>query len=242
MTPIESTVLEFPAQASEVKADALTWPERARALRITDGESYTRASELLLAIKALRKRAGEVHDPNIKRWLDGHRAALRDKADVEAPLTEAERVVKDAMVAYDREQDRLQREAQRKADEEARQREEQDRLERAAAMEREGNAFGDTALVAEAEALISEPAPIVQAAPVAKATPKVAGITYRTTYSAQVTDVVALIRFVAANPSHAALLTPNLTALNAQARSLRTALQIPGVRVIETKDVAAGSR
>jgi hypothetical protein len=233
-------VLEFPAQAEAIKGQALTWPETARALRIVDAETYRQAGELLLGIKALRKRVADVHDPNIKRWLDGHRASLKDKADAEAPLTEAERIVKDGMLAWDREQERQRREAQRLADEEVRRREEDERVARAAAMEREGHDFGDETLVQEAHALINEPAPVVTAAPIAKATPTVKGISYRTTYSAQVTDLVALIRFVAANPSHAALLSPNMTALNAQARSLKQALRLPGVHVIETRDVAAG--
>lgn len=235
---MESNVIEFPGQAE--KAEARTWPERARAAVIRSVESYTAAAELLQGMKALRKRIAETFDPHIKRAFESHRALTREKADAEAPLAEAERIVKDAMVAWDTEQERIRIEAQRKADEEARQREEQERLDRAAAMEREGNEFGDDAMVKEANALINEPAPVVVAAPVAKATPKVSGITYRTTYSARVTDVMALVRFVAANPSHVALLTPNLTALNAQARSLKTALRIPGVQVIETKDVAAG--
>lgn len=234
------TVLDIPGQAE--KAEARTWPERARAAVIRSAESYTSASELLLGIKSLRKRIAETFDPHIKRAFDAHRALTREKADAEAPLTEAERIVKDAMVAWDQEQERIRIEAQRRADEEARQRDEDERLSRAAAMEREGNEWGDQTLVQEAEALIEAPPAPVVAAPVAKATPVVKGITYRTTYSARVIDVMALVKFVAANPSHVALLTPNLTALNAQARSLKMGMRIPGVNVVETKDVAAGGR
>lgn len=233
-------VLEFSGR--EVRDEALTWPDRARAAVITDTASYTAAADLLLGVKALRKRIAETFDPHVKRAFEAHRALTREKADAEAPLTEAERIVKDALVAYDREQERQRQEAQRKADEEARRREEDERLALAAAMEKEGNEYGDAALVREAEALIAAPPPPVVAAPVAKATPKVAGVSYRTTYSAQVTDIVALIRFVAANPTHVALLTPNITALNGQARSLKQSMRIPGVRVVESRDVAAGGR
>lgn len=240
MTPTESTVIDLPTR--EIQNEALAWPEQARAAMVTDAESYQRAASLLLGIKALRKKIAETFDPNIKRWVEGHRAALREKADAEAPLTEAEWIIKGTLVAFDHEQDRRRREAQRIADEEARRREEDERVERAAQLEAEAHEYGDAACLAEAEALINTPPPVMAAAPVAKATPKVAGISYRTTYSAQVTDLMALVRFVAANPSHAALLSPNMVALNGQARSLKMAMRIPGVTVNETRDIAAGGR
>lgn len=235
---MSSTVAESPDRS--VAIEAMTWPDRARAAIVTDASTYEIAAQMLLGIKDLRKKIADTFDPHCKRAFEAHRALTKEKADAEAPLTQAERIIKDSLRAYDAEQERLRREAQRLADEEARRREEDERVARAAALEREGREFGDDMLVEEAHALINEPAPVVTAAPIAKATPAVKGISYRTTYSAQVTDLVALIRFVAANPSHAALLTPNMTALNAQARSLKQALRLPGVHVIETRDVAAG--
>jgi hypothetical protein len=77
---------------------------------------------------------------------------------------------------------------------------------------------------------------------VAPAVPKVGGISYRDTYSAKVTDLIALVKFVAANPTHVGLLKANEVALNAQARSLKAQMRIPGVEVVKTRDVAAGRR
>ena len=106
-------------------------------------------------------------------------------------------------------------------------------------MEREAAATGDTQLRADAEALIAEP---VYVAPVQveKATPVVSGISYRTTYSARVTDKAKLVAFVAANPSFLNLVQADSVALNALARSLKTGMQIPGVVVDEKRVVAAG--
>jgi len=64
----------------------------------------------------------------------------------------------------------------------------------------------------------------------------------RETWSARVTDLAAFVRAVAAHPPWLALLKPDLTALNAQARSLRGRLAIPGVEAVCTRDVAASSR
>ena len=68
------------------------------------------------------------------------------------------------------------------------------------------------------------------------------GIAYRETWSAQITDLHALVKFVAAHPSHLGLLTANTAALNAQARSLKGQMRIPGVQAVATRDVAAGRR
>lgn len=236
MTPTES-VIDAPGAAE--RAEALTWPERARAAVVMDDTSYRVVADMLLGIKALRKKIAETFDPHIARAFQAHRALTRDKAETEAPLAEAERVIKDTLAAYDTEQERLRVEAQRLADEAARQRDEDERLARAAAMEIEGREYGDDALVDEAHALIETPPVPVTAAPVAKAVPKVQGISYRVTYSARVTDVRALVKFIAANPQYVNLIVPNMTAINAQARSLKSALQIPGVQVLEHKDVAA---
>src|SRR5690348_17585474 len=53
---------------------------------------------------------------HVKRAYEAHRALVREKADAEAPLTQAERVIKDALRAYDDEQARLAEEAQRQAE------------------------------------------------------------------------------------------------------------------------------
>jgi hypothetical protein len=225
-----------------VTEEALTWPERARTTVVIDASSYQSAGELLKGIKQLRQKIAETFDPHIKRAYDSHRALCEEKRQAETPLTEAERVIKNALVAYDNEQERIRREEQRRLEEAARLEQEREAIERAAALEREGNAFGDASMVAEAQQVIEEQlqAPPPPVAAVARTTPKVSGIVHRSTWSARVTDAMALIRFVAANPSHAGLLQVNQAALNAQARSLKGAMRLPGVQPIETRDVAAG--
>jgi hypothetical protein len=211
-------------------------------LVVTTTEQYITASDTLKAIKALRAKIGETFDPHIARAFQAHRALTKEKSDAETPLTEAERIIKGALVTYDQEQARLQRLEEARLREEARLAEETRVLNLAAAMEAEGQQCEDVALVAEAHALISEPIQAPPIAPVVKATPKITGITYRTTYSAQVINLHELVKFVAANPSHLGLLSANMPALNGQARSLKLGLRLPGVKVHEARDVAAGSR
>jgi hypothetical protein len=225
-----------------VTEQALTWPDRARGAAVVDAESYGRASELLKGIKALRQEIAETFDPHIKRAHEAHRALLKEKQDAEAPLTEAERIIKNALGAYHTEQERLRVLEQQRLEREAKQRADEEALARAAAMEIEGREFGDAALVEEArqvldDQLVAPPPPV---ASVARTTPAVAGIVHRTTWSARVVDLMALVKFVAANPSYIGLLQANQTALNAQARSLKAAMRLPGVQAVPTQDVAAG--
>ena len=227
-------------QLQQVKAEALDWPGKARALVIVDVPSYNGAADLIKGIKALAKQIDDVCDPNIARWHSGHKAAVAEKAELKAPLTEAEGIIKRGLVAYDAEQEKIRQEEQRRQQEEARKQEEARRLEEAAAMEREAAATGDAQLQADAEALIA--APVYVAPPlVEKTTPKVSGISYRTAYSARVTDKAKLVAFVAAHPQFLGLVDANMVALNGQARSLKLAMQIPGVVVDEKRDVAAGT-
>lgn len=217
-----------------VTQKALTFPDQAKALRIADDASYQAACEFLKAVKALRTEIAETFGPHITRAHEAHKALLKEKADAEAPLADAERIAKAALVAYDQAQERLRREEQARQQAELQRQEEERRLLEAVALEAAGES--DTA-----NALIDEPIHVPTVA-VAPATPKVSGISYRETWSANVTSLHALVKFVAANPSHVGLLSANMPALNAQARSLKAQLQLPGVEAICTRDVAAGRR
>lgn len=219
---------------SAAVAKALTYPNQARALAITDALSYAKACEFLQGLKALRAEIAETFEPHIKRAHEAHKALLKEKGDAEAPLAEAERIVKAALVTFSDEQERIRREEQARLQAELKRQEEERRLNDAVALE----AAGETA---EASAVLDEPihVPTVAVAPM---TPKVSGIQYRETWGAKVTDLAALVKFVAANPQFAGFLTPNMTALNAQARSLKAQCQIPGVEAVCTRDVAAGRR
>lgn len=232
----DTTIL---AAEQAVTEQALAWPDRARAIRIVDAESYRFAGEMLLGIKALRKEVDATFDPNIRRWLDGHRAAIADKRKAETPLADAETILKRGLGAYDTEQERLQREAERIAQELARKAAEDAALAEAAALEIEAAATGDVALQQAADDIIATPV-VVPTVSVAKATPKVAGISYTETWKAEVTDFGALVQFIAAHPVYLPLLAVNATAMNQQARSLRSSLQLPGVKVYAEKGVRAG--
>jgi hypothetical protein len=235
MTPTELVI----ERGAEVTAEAQTWPAQAKALQVVDAATYVDASEMLKGIKALRGKIAETFDPHIARAFDAHRALVREKREAEAPLLDAELIIKRGLTAFDQEQERLRLIEERRRQEEARRIEEARQLEEAAALEREATATGDGGLLAEAEEMFERPV-YVPPVTVARTTPKVAGIVHRETWSAKVVSLPALIKFVAAHPEHQNLLTPNLPALNSLARSMKTNLKVDGVHAICEKGVAAG--
>jgi hypothetical protein len=219
-------------EAGEVVTQALTWPDRARALVIRDNASCVAAADLVKGIKALRAQIAETFDPHCKRAHDAHKALVAEKAAAEAPLTEAEGIIKRALAAYEQEQQRAARAEADRLAALARQAEIDRKLAEAVAAEAQGDDVAACAILDE---------PIVSAPVfVPAAVPKVTGVSYRTTYAARVTDKAALVKFCAAHPAYLNCVAPDMTALNALARSMKTNMQIPGVTVDETRSVAVG--
>lgn len=225
-----------PAAVTDVVLNAaVTWPDRARSMKIEDAESYELACGELLAVAALRKEAETVFGPIVKAANEAHRVALAQKAKVDGPLNEAEQILKSVIGGWQREQRRI-------ADEEARRLREE--AERAALEAREAEimqAEAEDATPAEIAALTLMPV-VVPHVTVRPSTPKVVGVSMRETWSAEVTDLAALVRFIAANPNHVGLLSPNMTAINQMARAMKDKLNIPGVKAYSSTGVAASTR
>lgn len=220
--------------AKEIEQKALSIPEQARSLKIVDDTTYQRGGEILVAVKGLRKQIDACFDPIIKKAYEAHKEAKAQKTKVEAPLVEGEGILKSAMATYNTEQERRAEEARQRAEADARKRAEDEQVAAAAQAETEGDK-------ATAEAILNAPvevAPIVAPPP----SPKVAGVSYRENWSAQVTDTMALIKAVAAGEQPVTLLQVNLPALNQMARALKGAMRLPGVKAVCEKVVSAGSR
>ena len=236
-----TSAVELIVDELQVTERALAFPDQARALRIVDAASYERACEFLKAIKALRTEIADTFDPHIRRAYEAHRALCKEKNGAEAPLATAERITKDALNVWDQEQERRRQAEAKRLQEQLRQDEEERRLLEAIELEEAAKATGDTSLAMEAEVLLETPITVPTVA-VAPATPKVSGIAYRETWSAKVVNLHDLVKFVAANPQFIGLLQPNATSLNAQARSLKASMRLPGVEAVCVRDVAAGRR
>lgn len=238
--------LTVPASKDSLAVEAQSWSARARALTITDRDSCVNASHLLRSIKGLRGQIQQWFEPHIeaametKRKADQARKALVDELNrTEAPLVEAEGVIKATLLAFEQDQERLRQAEERRLQAAAQAEAERVTLEAAAALEREATATGDAAMLAEAQDILAQPieAPVVS---VGKLMPKVQGITYRDQWKAHPEiDVCKLAKAVADGLVPATFLTPNLTAINQYARATQGAAAVPGIKFWNDRQIAA---
>ena len=198
---------------------------------IATAEEYQASGDLLRDIKA-RQKAVTSTRTDITKPMD---AAKKHVMDLFKPVSErliaAEQTIKAAMLIFS-------------SGEEARQRAEQAERDRIAEVERKRfEARAEKAREdgnAEKAAVLEETATQVAAPPV-EAPTKAAGVHTVTTWSAEVRDMQALIRWAAENAG-SRYLEPNMKMLNGEARILKREMAIPGVRAVSETAVAARSR
>jgi colicin import membrane protein len=217
------------------------------------------ASDDLRHIKALQKEVEEKRT-SITGPLNQAVKAVNDL--FRAPkefLDTAEATLKRAMVTYTSEQERLAAEARRQAEAEARaererlakiEREQAEAARKAQQEAQAAAAAGNQEAAAAAQAAADEAqqqaevaamtATVMTVAPVVEAPAKVSGISSRMTYSAEVTDLMELVKAVAAGTAPIQCLQADAKFLGAQARAFKKAGTLyPGVVAIEERSIAA---
>lgn len=231
MTPAD-LALVVDNDPDAIRSEALSWPDRAKALAVTDPSSYEEGGALLKAIKALRNRIAETFDGHIKRAHEAHKALVAEKAAAEKPLTEAETMIKRALVAYTEAEEKRRREEERRLAEEARKVEEARRLEEAAALEAEALASGDDEMLATAQEIVAAPvvSPVI-VLPTER--PKVAGISYREVWKFRVTNAALVPR---------EYLSVDEQKIGGVVRAMKGAAKIPGVEVYAERIASASGR
>ena len=219
----------------EAEAKALTIVEQAVNQVIVDTESYKNAGYLWNQIKDMKKVVDEVFDPTVKAAQKSFQSAHKSydearalKAKVFDPLDKAGKDIKSIMSAYDEEQERIRRKAEIKLREEAMKQEEEARLQAAIEAEKAGQKEA-------AERIMEEP--IIEPVVIApKTTPKLnGGPVYQTRWNMEVTDFEALVSAVANKTISINALLPNEVFLRAQARSLKSTMNFPGVRAFSRR-------
>src|ERR1017187_5584389 len=221
-------------QEENLKQESLTIVERAQSIVIRDQPSYNQASALLLEqIIPFRRRWDEYWSPLRKAAWDAHKAVMAKFSEGDAPAEQAEQIVKSAIRIWDSEQQRIQEQLQRKAQEEAERLAREERMNAAIAAEAAG------ATNEQVDEIFDAPVQVV-AAPVQPTYQRAAGISApRANWSAEVTDMKALVKAVAAGKVSYEYLLPNQTALNARAKADKSTMNIPGV-VARNVPVIAG--
>ena len=201
-------------EVKEVTTLALSVPDQAKQINIKTMDDYVRAGEIMLTIKAIRKKITDTFKP-IKQKMDAAKQEVLDQERAaDAPLKEAESWLSPQIITWNREQERIRQEEEARLRVIARKEEEERQLQEAILAEQSGQKE-------EAEAIISAP---VQAAPVVvpKAVPKVAGMSIRDNWKFRITNEKLIPR---------EYLKVDEVKIGQVVRAMKSAANIPGVEV-----------
>jgi hypothetical protein len=220
---------------------------QASLLVVDSQESQSIALNLVKRYRLGQRLLTEHFEPSRKALDIAKKEVLAARDAFIAPLAAAERIVSGKSGAY-AEGERVRAEAAamvaaeeaRKREEEAKKRAEEQALQDAIAAEAAGDTEQAADLFAEAQEIESEPVVVPVFTPVMQ-TATVAGVSERKTWSAELTDIAALVAHVASHPECINYLLPNMPALNALARSQHEAMRIPGVRSVGTVSLSVRS-
>ena len=247
--PAGLRLVESDVEVLEGERDPIV--EAADQLVVADQPSLDLAGTLLVdRIKPTLKMIDESCGPVVSAAHAARKAATKQRNDLKAPLLEAEKILKAKVGDYLDEQERLRRiEAQRIEDE-------QRKLREAAEKKARDEAEAEKLRVAEEleEAGHSEAADAVLDSPVkvdvpdielppppiqAPAPQKVQGMSSSVQWGAEVEDLLALVKAVAAGDAPLNLINVDQSKLIAQVRALDGQVNYPGVRVTKKRTVAA---
>jgi len=199
--------------------------DSARACKIKTQDQYEAVAAELQRIAALKKQV-EAERVGITGHIDSAKKAVQQffKGPAEF-LADAEKLLKDAMAAYLQD---LEVKAAKKAaattDKVA------ELYDQADAAQRAGDHAGATKLRARAARLGT-----LNAAP----DTKVDGIAASDTYSAQVADLMELVKAIAKGKAPIEAISANESWLNKQAQQLKHDFKLPGVQLVPGKRIAA---
>jgi len=206
---------------TELEQEATRLTTKAQSFEIIDDSSYRMAVSGIDQAKKFQKEVKEVWDPVCEAANTAHKAATKGRAEQIAPFIEAEKTLKGLCNNYDLEQERLIREAQKKIDDDKRQKE-ADALAKAEALEAEGKVEEADAVVEEAvqEDLFTPPAPLPPAAP--------KGVVYIDHWIAEIVEPTLVPRLYC---------VPSQPMLNKHAKDNKGAIAIPGVKFVNDRTI-----
>lgn len=207
----------------------------AKSFTIKSEEENNKAFVFLVGVKKLINKVHDAFDPVVEAAHNSHKIAVAQRKEQLEPLEQAEKIVKQLGVNYLAEQQRIKEEAERKAraEAEAAERKRKAELEEQA---KRHEANGNIAKAEErremAEQVFIAPRPVV--ASVIKAE----GQSLKEVWSAEVTDLAALVKAVAEGRAPITLVMADQVALNKQAKATKNAFPIPGVKFFSTKSMS----
>jgi hypothetical protein len=227
--PEEPEVVEMPAVGIIKKEDALTAPQYAKTLTVTDQSTLDTANEFLKNVKAIAAKVADSFDPQISQAHALHKSLLDEKKKFTAPLEEAEKIVKRTITGYLVEEDRKRREVEaERARIEAEARAEAEKKMKAV---EKAEAKGDAA---KAESIAQEAVNImaakIDAAPIVPERPIAAGLGLTENWEFTIIDKNLIPR---------EYMIPDEVKIGRVVRALKSEAKIPGVSITSRRSVSS---
>lgn len=174
------------AETLDLIGSAATMLREKRAIVIASHDEYATAADELAKIKGAMKEIDERRKEITKPFDEKKKKVMDFVRPYTDALASAETLFKNGMIAFDEEQERKRQLAEAEAEEKRRKAEE--------ALNKRAEKAEAAGHVEKADALREQAASTVVAAPVAFEAPKAKGVSSRKTYSAEVTDLLALAK------------------------------------------------
>ena len=220
-----TTLATIESKADELNKEILPELSVAAEIVVRDAESYQMAGETWKSLTALEKKIKAYWEIDVDAAKNLHKSLVAKRDAMLGPVGEQKNSLRVGMKSFEDEQERIRRAEQARLEEVARKAAEEAALAQAVALEQNGHK-------AAAEAVIAAPV-VAPAVYVPKATPTGFGNATRRTWGAEVTDLMALVKAVAAGQVPIQAIEANMVFLNGQSRMLKAALAYPGVKAIE---------
>ncbi len=220
-----TTLATIESKAEELNQEIIPELAIAGEIVVKDAMTYQMAGETWKSLTALEKKIKAYWEDDVTTALKLHRSLVAKRDAMLIPVGEQKNSLRLGMKTFEDEQERIRRAEQARLEEEARKAAEEAALAQAVALEMNGHK-------AAAEAVIAAPV-VAPAVYVQKTTPTGFGNATRRTWGAEVTDLMALVKAVAAGIVPIQAIEANTVFLGQQARALKSALQYPGVRAVE---------
>ncbi len=220
-----TTLATIESKAEELNQEIIPELAIAGEIVVKDAMTYQMAGETWKSLTALEKKIKAYWEDDVTTALKLHRSLVAKRDAMLIPVGEQKNSLRLGMKTFEDEQERIRRAEQARLEEEARKAAEEAALAQAVALEMNGHK-------AAAEAVIAAPV-VAPAVYVPKTTPTGFGNATRRTWGAEVTDLMALVKAVAAGIVPIQAIEANTVFLGQQARALKSALQYPGVRAVE---------
>ncbi|MDD5387571.1 MAG: hypothetical protein PHQ22_10300 [Sulfuricurvum sp.] len=205
---------------------------QAQGLAVKNQEQYNCADSFLKTVKDLQKKVKDTFSPIIQKAFAAHKEAKAQELKHLEPLLKAEAIIKEKMLSFLQEQERIRVTQERKLQAEA-EKKRQEALQKADQARQSGNEAKADKYDEKAQNII---------APVLAPTVDKGNIVVKKLWRAEVTDLFALVQAIANGTVPITAVEANMTTLNNMARTFKDTMSYPGVKFVSEESLAASGR